>query len=50
MITKAAVEGISAAWCTRLDAMNDYTEAQRSERKLVAQFITDLGRLLEAEQ
>lgn len=50
MITRAAIEGISAAWCTRLNSMPDHTIAQRSERRLVAQFITDLGRLLETEQ
>ena len=50
MTMRAAIEGISAAWSTRLSTMPDRTEEQRAERRLVAQFITDLGRVLEAEQ
>ena len=50
MTIKAAIEGISAAWSTRLATMPDNTAEQRNERILVAQFITDLGRVLEAEQ
>ena len=50
MITRTAIEGISAAWSTRLATMPDDTAEQRNERVLVAQFITDLGRVLEAEQ
>lgn len=46
MIPKAAVEGISAAWSTRLATMPDTTAELRIQRKLVVQFITDLGRLL----
>ena len=47
---RAAIEGVSAAWSTRLATMPDRTEEQRAKRRLVAQFITDLGRLLETEQ
>ena len=50
MTMRTAIEAISAAWSTKLAAMPDRTEAQRAERRLIAQFITDLGRLLEAEQ
>ena len=50
MTIRTAIEGISAAWSTRLATMPDNTASQRAERRLVAQFITDLGRLLEAEQ
>ena len=46
MIPKAAVEGMRAAWITRLATMPDTTADMRAQRKLVAQFITDLGRLL----
>ena len=47
MTMKTAIEAVSAAWCTRLEAMTDTTAAQRSERRLIAQFVTDLGRVLE---
>ena len=45
-IPRAAIEGISAAWSTRLATMPDTTADMRVQRRLVAQFITDLGRLL----
>ena len=48
MTIKAAIEGISAAWSTRLATMPDNTMMERERRALVAQFITDLGRVLEA--
>ena len=47
MIRRAAVEGVCAAYSTRLAAMPDATEVQRAERRLIAQFITDLGRLID---
>ena len=47
MIRKAAVEGVRAAYSTRLATMPDATEAQRAERRLVAQFVTELGRLID---
>ena len=47
---RAAIEGVSAAWSTRLETMPDRTEEQRAERRLVALFIIDLDRLLEAEK
>ena len=50
MAIEAAVEGIRAAWNTRLATMPDNTMMERERRALVAQFITDLGRVLEAEQ
>ena len=50
MAIKAAIEGISAAWSMRLAIMPDNTMMERERRALVAQFITDLGRALEAEQ
>ena len=50
MTIKVAIEGISAAWSTRLATMPDRTAEQRNERRLVAQFIKDLGRILEVEQ
>ena len=50
MTIRAVVEGISAAWSTRLATMPDRTAEQRNERRLVAQFIKDLGRILEVEQ
>ena len=46
----AKIEGINAKWSKKLAIMPDRTAAQRSERWLVAQFIIDLGRLLETEQ
>ena len=50
MAIEAAVEGIRAAWNTRLATMPDNTAEQRNERRLVTQFVKDLGRVLEDGQ
>jgi len=47
MTMRRALEAVSTAWGIRLTAMPDTTAAQRSERRLIAQFINDLVRVLE---